>query len=224
MGRLKRAVGLLGVLCVFLSLAAGAVEAKGSRKGKAGCGAPRSKTLLATSQLRVYRTSVLKTHGVRKSSVFACWSASRRRTLLDREYFDPNLGEESLKAVRLAPASREIIAAKVHSEGGTSSDDILKSVDVRTGATLQSNDRGSDLSTVNDFIVTTSGSLAWIGSDDRLACGVDGVISIDPMGLKLQQCASGADPKRPATLSQLAWADGTLSWLSDGQAMSAPLS
>jgi hypothetical protein len=226
-------VAMLAASLLLVSASAADTPAASADAGR--CQPSGSHTLLSERTLRVYRTHNYG-HGESTSDlVIACWRASGRQTVLVTESpRDPN-NEVRLTAVTAAPGSASVIAAASSTVGvGLAGTDLLQAFNVHTGHRLNSNEaellsceEGCNVS-VFGFVVAPSGSLAFLGevsaaSTDRpvglYTKAVGGSIRLLELGAPAQQPEPGVP-----TIAGLSFANGVLSWTSNGSAKSSPWS
>ncbi len=184
--------------------------------------------------IRVFRTPLRRFGAVHVDSVYACWRSSGRRTRLVQESPD---GEASLQLDSIARPGAYgspiigFTTTLITRSGGT---DSIASLNVRTGQVVHRNGgdvRAYELAetalSIEAFLVTPAGSLAWIGqgdcpgSTDPANNGITGVYVIDASRReRAEQCGvaggdlgSGSGPAEFAGLRYVI--DGAqLSWLS----------
>ena len=175
--------------------------------------------------------------GAHVDTVYACWRPTGRRTGLVIEtsggYFT-----ESLVKIKLAPGSDRMVGYETEFFGRSGTQDEVHSLDVRRGVGIYENSRDvSRYSTaarglgVSEFVVTPSGSLAWIGggSCPSPEFTAEGVYAIATGGREQRvQCGepNGNYTSRfsSATFSRLRFARRTLSWRAPSGPMTAPFS
>jgi hypothetical protein len=234
---MRERVLIWGVVTGCLLLAAGSVVSGASSAVTAGgCYPAGSHTLLSTATLRVYRTRTIGRGEAASDLIVACWLASARQTMLVAESPHNENNQIRLIALKLAPGSTSMIGVTSATVGvGLVETDLLATFNARSGRRLASNE--AELShceegcriNVSSFVVTPTGALAFIGADDPggAALSSAGLYTIAPGG-RMHLLEPGGGPRQPQpgspTISDLAYANGVVSWKSNGSPMSSPLS
>jgi hypothetical protein len=216
------------VSCAAMAAAAPAMAAR--------CHSTGSHTLISTRTLRVYRTHTFGRGEAASDDVVACWLVSGRETVLVTESPHDENNDVRLVAVKLAVRSPSVLGVSSSTVGvGLAETYFLQSFNVRTGRKLASNEtelraceEGCRLK-VFEFVVAASGALAFVDADNP---GSDepsptGLYTLVPHG-SLHLLEEGGAPREPEpgspTITDLQWANGQLTWRSNGSPMSAPLS
>ncbi len=220
--------------CLLLVLAAAAAAAA-TFASVGRCKPSGSHTLLSEKTLRVYRTHNYG-HGESTSDlVIACWRASGRQTVLVTESpRDPN-NEVRLRTVTAASGSTSVIAVASSTVGvGLAGTDLLQAFNVHTGHRLNSNEaellsceEGCNVS-VFSFVVAPSGSLAFLGEVSAASTDRPAGLYTKAVGGSIRLLELGAPPQQPEpgvpTIASLSFANGVLSWTSNGSAKTSPWS
>ena len=227
--------GVVALTSCALAAAIFAALAVAAPSTVARCRPAGSRALLFTPTLRVYRTRTRGRGQAASDLVVACWLASARTTVLLAESPHDENNDVRLTAVKPATGSASVIGVSSSTVGvGLVETDLVQAFNVRSGRRLASNEgqlldceEGCRVK-VFEFIVTPGGALAFIASDDPgsgFAGG--GLYTIAPHGM-LHVLEAGTAPQQPEpgtpTLTDLKYANGAVSWQSQGAAMSAPLS
>jgi hypothetical protein len=222
------AAGSAGCLLLAFAYAGGAIAAPGK---SSRCRPSGSHSLLSRATYRVYRTRASGRGEAKTDRIVACWLASEHRTtLLDESPLDVNNVVE-MTALKAAPGSASVIGISSSIVGaGSPETDLLQAVNVRTGHTINSNQASAECPgecqvNVFEFVLTRNGTLALLGqvlTGERCA----GLYTI-PVGGPEHLLECGLPPPEPQegapTISGLAYANGVLSWKSNGAPKSAPL-
>jgi hypothetical protein len=216
-GRNRVLVGVAWVAASLLLVVFLPPFAVASRLTARSCKPGGSHTLLATRTLRVYRT---RTSG---------------KTVLVTESPQYENNDVRLTAVKVAPGSTSVIGVVSSTVGvGLLETDLMQAFNVRSGHRLNSNEaellsceEGCDVSVLS-FVVAPSGAFAFLG--DVRAASTErpmGLYTI-PVGHSVHLLEYGTPPQRPEpgvpTISDLAYANGLVSWSSSGSPMTAPIS
>jgi hypothetical protein len=234
-GRNRVLVGVAWVAASLLMVVFLPSFAVASRLTARSCKPGGSHTLLATRTLRVYRTRTSGRGEAASDLIVACWLASARKTVLVTESPQYENNDVRLTAVKAAPGSTSVIGVLSSTVGvGLLETDLLQAFNVRSGRRLNSNEaellsceEGCDVSVLS-FVVAPSGAFAFLG--DVRAASTErpmGLYTI-PVGHSLHLLEYGTPPQRPEpgvpTISDLAYANGLVSWSSNGSPMTAPIS
>lgn len=215
-GRAAGMGGAAALAATVLALVPGAADAS------ARCQRRGARTLRQTQTARIYVLSS-------RHEVYACWRASGSTVAMGRQEVN-STGEERVEVSSLisAPATgsspSSIVAWRTSALGGVFSFEQLVSANLRTGRVIHRSDAepppgysGPEDATVQSFIVTPAGSLAWVGASAFTAC--DGVHDIGADGVQHDLDCSPA-----AAVAKLTWAAGVLSWSDAGTTLTAALS
>jgi hypothetical protein len=209
----------------------GAAAARPTRAAASGrgdtCGPSGAKAVSQSSTIRVYR---VPSHSQLAPLLeYACWRATGRTLLLGysgtSELLAAHVSHITLAAPLVPSSASSVLAWEQTTVTATSSSQSLMSGNVRSGRLIhQTAPRTEGQLRANRFIVTPTGSLAWIGKGGALESagqnsGAFGVWAFGPHGQQLLAPAHEAE----APQVQLGWADGTLSWSIGGQPATAPL-
>lgn len=202
------------------------------------CAWAHSSTVLQDDFIRVFRTPLRTEKGVglagtHYDSVYACWKASGKKTRMVMETPD-GYGTVQLDAVKQPDYSGSpIIAFTITSSTRSGNADSIASMNVKVGKILHRNAGDVDAYqrqamelSIQEFLVTPAGSLAWIGQGNCPESlsgenSITGVYVIDAgRHERPQRCGTpGGDAgasNGPAEFAGLRYETGNaqLSWLS----------
>jgi hypothetical protein len=191
------------------------------------CNPHGARTVSQSPSIRVYR---VPSHSQLAPLLeYACWRATGRALLLGysgtNELLAAHISHITLAAPGVPSSASSVLAWEQTAVTATSSSQSLLSGNVRTGRLIhQTAPRTEGQLQTSRFIVTPSGSLAWIGKGGALEAegqnsGAFGVWAFGAHGQQLLAPVAEAE----ASQVPLSWADGALSWSIDGQPTTAPL-
>jgi hypothetical protein len=214
---------------------------RATRAGASGrgdtCEPHTAKSVSQSPTIRVYR---VPSHSQLAPLLeYACWRATGRTLLLGYSGTNELLAAHVSHITLAAPAApsptsasasapspaSSVLAWEQTTVTATSSSQSLLSGNVRSGRLIhQTAPRTEGQLRTSRFIVTPSGSLAWIGKGGALEAngqnsGAFGVWAFGPHGQQLLAPV----PEAEAPQLQLGWSDGALNWSIGGQPATAPL-